>query len=74
MFKLAAKKCPLPDQWKTARICAAYKKGDKQDKNNYRPLSMLSIPSKIVESCAADDIKEHVLQNELVNDKQWAFK
>ena len=41
---------------------------------NYRPLSMLSIPSKIMESCAVDDIKEHILQNGLVNDKQWAYK
>ena len=46
MFELVAKKCQVPDQWKTARICAAYKKGDKQEKNIYRPLSMLSIPSK----------------------------
>ena len=35
-----------------------YKKGDKQEKNKYRPVSMLSIPSKFTESCAADDIKE----------------
>ena len=35
---------------------------------------MLSIPSKMMESCAADDIKEHILQNGLVNDKQWAYK
>ena len=49
----------------------AYKKGDKQDKNKYRSFSMLSIPSKFTESCAADDTKE---QNVLVNDKQCAFK
>ena len=35
---------------------------------------MLSIPSKIMESCVADDIKEHILLNGLVNDKQWACK
>ena len=74
VFELAARTCQLPDQWKRARICAVHKKDDKQDKNNYRPLSMLSIPSKIMESCAADDIKEHILQNGLVNDKQWAYK
>ena len=44
--------------------------------SNYRPLSLLSVPSKILESCAADMIAKHVFsENEaLVTDDQWAYR
>ena len=41
--------------------------------SNYRPLFLLSVPSKILESCVADMIAKHVFsENEaLVTDNQW---
>lgn len=44
--------------------------------SNYRPLSLLSVPSKILESCVADMIANHVYsENEaLVTDNQWAYR
>ena len=39
-------------------------KGSKQDAGNYRPVSLTSVPGKIMESL----IKEHV---EYLNDKHW---
>ena len=44
--------------------------------SNYRPLSLLSVPSKILESCVADMIAKHVFsENEaLVTDNQWAYR
>ena len=43
--------------------------------SNYRPLSLLSVPSKILESCVADMIAKHVFsENEaFVTDNQWAY-
>ena len=42
---------------------------------NYRPLSILSIPSKIVESCVKDAIIDHVPKsNRLVTENQWAYR
>jgi len=41
----------------------------------YRPLSLLSVPSKILESCVADALTKHVLlDNRLVTNKQWAYR
>ena len=44
--------------------------------SNYRPLSLLSVPSKILESCAAGMIAKHVFsENEaLVTDNQWTYR
>ena len=55
----------LPQDWKLANICAIFKKGSKQDAGNYRPVSLTSVPGKIMESL----IKEHVV--EYLNDKHW---
>ena len=50
-----------------------YKKNDEADTNNYRPISLLSVPSKIIESGVSDAVVRHVFQNNLVRDKQWAY-
>ena len=44
------------DDWKVARLNPIFKKHDESDRGNYRPLSMLSVPSKILESCVTGSI------------------
>ena len=62
--------------WKTARLTPVYKKGGEEtDRCNYRPISLLSVPSKILESVVNDTIVRHVYKaNNLVTDKQWAYR
>ena len=50
VFKKSVEACKPQDQWKIARVSAAFKKGREEDRTCYRPLSMLSIPSKIMEN------------------------
>ena len=46
----------LPHDWKTANIVPIYKKGDRADPNNYRPVSLTSVPRKLMESIIKDNI------------------
>ena len=63
------------DDWKVARLNPIFKKDDELDRGNYRPLSMLSVPSKILESCVTDSIVDHVFtRNQLVTEYQWAYR
>ena len=39
----------FPDQWKISKITPVLKKGSRQDKDDYRPISVLSVLSKILE-------------------------
>ena len=39
----------IPSQWKEARVTSIYKTGMKDDENNYRPISILPLVSKVME-------------------------
>lgn len=51
----------LPEEWKLANVVPVYKKGDKEHTENYRPISLLSIVSKVLERCVLNNIKAHLL-------------
>ena len=74
IFEHSAKACKPPVQWKITRISAAFKRGRQEDRKCYRPLSMLSIPSKLMVSCVASNIIDHVVTRNLLDDRQWAYK
>ncbi len=39
----------VPSAWKAAKVTPVYKAGDPEDTNNYRPISVMTVVSKIVE-------------------------
>ena len=41
----------VPKQWQTSVLIPIYKKGDKKKCNNYRGISLLSLPGKVYEKC-----------------------
>ena len=62
-------------QWKIARVNPVFKKDDETEIGNYRPLSLLSVTSKILESTVADAIINHTItENNLITENQWAYK
>ena len=47
-------------EWKLALVIPIHKGDDETDAANYRPISLLSIPSKILESVVNDALVTHV--------------
>ena len=45
----------------------------KSDIGNYRPISLLSIPSKILEHQVCDILDDHLSKHSLKNPAQWGF-
>ena len=63
----------LPSDWKLAFISSIYKKGSRNHAENYRPISLTSIICKVMESFIRDAILEHMVQNNLLSNKQFGF-
>lgn len=63
----------LPGCWKEALVTPVFKKGDKHDPNNYRPISLIPIISKICEKIIHEKILHFALSNRIIPDNQHGF-
>ena len=61
------------ESWRKAIVTAIFKKGKKTDPGNYRPVSLTSVISKILESIIRDAIVSHLMKNGLITDDQHGF-
>ena len=64
----------FPCEWKHAHVTPVFKKGDRQIIKNYRPISLLSSTSKIVERIVYNKLYEHCMSNNLLSQKNSGFK
>ena len=55
----------VPDDWRIANVVHIYKKGKKKETGNYRPVSLTSIPGKILEQTIKQSLCKH-LENKAV--------
>ena len=56
--------------WKLARVSPIFKKDDSTDPGNYRPVTILSVSSKLLESEINTTIVNHVTYNNLITPNQ----
>ena len=73
IFTLSFSQSHLPSAWKSANITALHEKGAKTDRCNDRPLSLLPIISKVMESIITSDIKFFLFSNGFISDHQFGF-
>ena len=64
----------IPDDWRKANVTPVYKKGPKTDPANYRPISLTSIPCKIMEHIITSSIMKHAESNHIFYDLQYGFR
>ena len=71
IFKLIADSSSFPSMWKTSRIVPVFKKGNKCDVSNYRPIAILSNFSKVFEFCLHKKIWNQV--KGVISERQHGF-
>ena len=59
--------------WKDTNVVPLYKRGDKSDAKNYRPVSLTSMVSKVMERIVRQHLYDHLSTNGLVSDAQHGF-
>lgn len=73
IFENSLRTGELPKEWKTAHISAIFKKGDKKEACNYRPVSLTCIICKLLEKIVRENMVKHMKMHNLFNEKQYGF-
>ena len=63
----------FPQRWKTAKVSPLLKGGDSEDLNNYRPISVLPVLSKVIERHVHNSLSGYLCENNLIYSKQSGF-
>ena len=64
----------FPDIWKLARLTLIVKSGVKKDVNNYRPISVISVFSRIMERIGHDQILNFIIESDVLTKNQSDFR
>ena len=74
IFNKSISEGTVPNKWKVAEVSAIYKKGDKTDPGNYRPVSLTCICCKIMESLVTKSLRVYLEENKLISKCQHGFR
>ncbi|RMC15818.1 hypothetical protein DUI87_08022 [Hirundo rustica rustica] len=64
----------VPDDWKLAYVTPIHKKGGRGDAGNYRPVSLTSVPGKIMEQFILSAITQNLQDGQGIRPSQHGFR
>jgi hypothetical protein len=74
IFNLSLVTGVFPDRFKFAIVQPIHKKGDKAKLTNYRPISLLTSCSKILETIMFNRLSQHIQTNRILAPEQFGFR
>lgn len=74
IINLSIQTAMIPGEWKHAVVKPIFKKGSTDDNNNYRPISILPVISKILERAVYDQVIEYLEKNNLLSQYQFGYR
>ncbi len=74
IFRKSLDEGEIPEAWRKANVTPIFKKkGSRVDPGNYRPVSLTSVPCKVMEKIVRDKVMSHLVKNKLLSDHQHGF-
>ncbi len=74
IFKKSLETGVLPCSWKKANVSPVFKKGNKHEKENYRPISLTSVVCRLLETIIKNTIVSYLDENSLFSSEQFGFR
>ena len=74
IFNTSLETSQFPDPWKIARVSPIFKDGDKTEKSNYRPISVLPVVSRLFEKLVFSQLYQYLNDNCFINSNQSGFR
>ena len=74
IFNSSLKYGAFPDIWKLAKVTPIFKSGSKRDGNKYRPISVISVFSRMLEKIVHDQLSRYLISNKVLTPNQSAFR
>ena len=73
-FNLSLSTGIFPTKWKLAKVVPLFKSGDSTDVNNYRPVSLLPLPGKLLEKIVHKHMFNYLETYNLLNNVQGGIR
>ena len=74
IFQLSVDSSQIPEAWKNANVTAIFKKGSRTEAANYRPISLTSVASKLLEHIMHSHVMKHLELHNNLTDSQHGFR
>ena len=75
LFSMCLKESCFPDCWKVSRVVPVFKNVEKRSfAKNYRPVSLVSVVSKVFEKLVSNRIVDHLTKCGLFSDFHYGFR
>ena len=74
IYRTSLRSGTIPQDWKKARITPAFKKGQRYQASNYRPISLTCVCCKIMEHIVTSHIMKHSENNNILYPLQHGFR
>ncbi len=73
IFNNSLQTSTFPDAWKVAKVTPIFKSGDKNNENNYRPISVLPVISRLFEKIVYNQLYNYLNESLLLSPEQSGF-